>query len=329
MDQFRTIISAQEFPFSINHSTDVMMIGSCFAENIGERLLQNKLKAVINPFGILFNPFSIMNSMERMLNDRPYEAEELVQVAENYVSLDHHGRFSRATAQQTLDEINVALTTGRVAILRSKVIFITLGSAWVHRYLASGRIVANCHKIAAAQFRKELLSMEDCHLILRHIPQFLTSYGVDAQVVFTVSPVRHWKDGAIQNQRSKAQLIAAVHQVVDEFENCHYFPGYEIMMDDLRDYRFYATDMLHPTPQAVDYIWEKFQESFFNDETRIICKEVQGVMQAANHRPVDPESNSYQRFIDRQLKLIEEISKRYPNVNLESERFHFSALKLS
>jgi len=143
-----------------------------------------------------------------------------------------------------------------------------------------------------------------------------------------VSPVRHWKDGAIENQRSKAQLLSAVHAVVDEFESCHYFPAYEYMMDDLRDYRFYATDMLHPSPQAIEYVWQKFQSSFFSDETRIICKEISAVMQAASHRPLDPESNSFQRFLRKQLEIIDQLEISYPQLSLSNERKIFQGYQL-
>jgi len=143
-----------------------------------------------------------------------------------------------------------------------------------------------------------------------------------------VSPVRHWKDGAIENQRSKAQLLSAVHAVVDEFESCHYFPAYEYMMDDLRDYRFYATDMLHPSPQAIEYVWQKFQTSFFSDETRIICKEISAVIQAASHRPLDPESNSFQRFLKKQLEIIDQLEKSYPQLSLSEEKERFQGYQL-
>jgi len=328
MEAFRTEVAAPEFPFSIDHTSQVVMLGSCFTENMGERLIHNKIATLINPFGILFNPFSIMNALERMLNDRPYSVDELTRSGDHFVSLDHHGSFNRQSAEETLEGINQSLQEGATKIKQADVVFITLGSAWVYEHIEMGHTVANCHKIPNKEFRKRLLSFQDVHLILRHIPQFLTSKGVKAKVVFTVSPVRHWKDGAVENQRSKAHLLSAIHAVVDEFDSCYYFPPYEMMMDDLRDYRFYQTDMLHPTQQAIDYVWQKFETSFFSDETRIICQELKSLVQAVEHRPVDPESNSFQRFLRKQIEIIAVLEKKYPSLDLTKERKHFQGYQL-
>lgn len=328
MEQFRTEVPAPEFPFSIDHSGSVVMIGSCFTEYVGERLDQRKIPVSVNPFGILFNPFSIVNALERMLNDRPYAEEELVKTGDHWASLDHHGRFNASSKEEVLEAINTALKQGATALKNASVIFITLGSAWVYEHRKRNKIVGNCHRIPNKEFDKRLLSQQETHLILRHIPEMLRSKKIDAQVVFTVSPVRHWKDGAIENQRSKSQLISAVHAVVDEFSSAHYFPSYEYMMDDLRDYRFYGTDMIHPTPQAIDYIWQRFEWSFFSDETRIICQELKALMQAVQHRPTDPESNSFQRFLKKQLGIIAVVEKKYDTLDLSGERKHFESYVL-
>jgi hypothetical protein len=328
MEQFRTEVFAPEFPFAIDHGTVISLMGSCFTEYIGEHLTNAKISTSVNPFGILFNPFSIMQGLERMLNDRPYEPDDLVQQGESWISLDHHGKFNRPHPNEALAAINAAQAEGAARLRESKVLFISLGSAWVYEHLATNRIVANCHKIPNQAFKKRILSVQDVHLILRHIPQFLKSKGLQTEVVFTVSPVRHWRDGAIQNQRSKAHLLAAVHAVVDEFDTCHYFPAYEMLMDDLRDYRFYAADMLHPSPQAIAYVWQRFQESFFRDETRIICNELGALKQAVEHRPVDPESNSFQRFLRKQMEIISVLERKYPSLDLSTERKHFQAYQL-
>jgi len=327
MDSFRTNITAPKFPFHISHGDQVVMLGSCFTENIGELMQSQKFDVTVNPFGILFNPFSIMNALERMLNDRPYTESELLKVNEHWVSLDHHGSFNKKSPKETLDEINQNLAKGRDGIKSANYIFITLGSAWVYNHKERNHIVANCHKIPNTEFEKQLLSFQDVHLILRHIPEFLAAKKINAQIVFTVSPVRHWKDGAIENQRSKSILNSAIHEVVDEFESCHYFPSYEFMMDDLRDYRFYGQDMLHPTPQAIHYIWEKFMESFFTEETTSLCKEVKAIVEAANHRPMDPESNSFQRFLRKQVELIDELEAKHPALNFKVERERFEGFR--
>ena len=328
MEAFRTEVPIPEFPFHIGHSDHITLLGSCFSEEMGILLDENKFQTNRNPFGIVFNPFSIMNALERMLNGRPYVKEELLPSGDLWASLDHHSSFDHEDPDATLDRINTALRTGTERLRASSVLFITLGSAWVYDHNASGRTVANCHRIPGNAFTKRLLTQQEVHLILRHIPSFLASKGLDLKIIFTVSPVRHWKDGAIENQRSKAQLLSAVHQVVEEFDQCFYFSAYEIMMDDLRDYRFYGSDMLHPNPQAIAYIWERFQLAFFNDETRIICQELKGVIQAASHRPVDPESNSFQRFIRKQVEIIDVLKERYPAVDLSEERKRFEAYRL-
>lgn len=323
MEVFRTEVFPPDYSFQIDHQKSVVMLGSCFAENIGAKLLQSKVKTTINPFGILFNPFSIMNALERMLNNRPYEASELVKTTEYFASLDHHGRFNQTEVEATLDGINTELETGREALLNADVVFITLGSAWVYEHIAKQKTVANCHKIPNKEFSKRLLSYQDVHLILRHIPQFFAAKGVRAQIVFTVSPVRHWKDGSMENQRSKSLLNAAIHAVVDEFETCHYFPAYELVMDDLRDYRFFGADMLHLNDQAIDYVWQKFQGAFFNEKTQEICNAVKAVVQAASHRPVDPESNSFQRFLSKQLSIIAELETKFPELDMSAEKAVF------
>lgn len=269
-----------------------------------------------------------MNALERMLNSRPYTADELIECGEHWASLDHHGRFNKRTAEETLEGINVSLQAGAGFLSESNVIFISLGSAWVYHHLGRSKIAGNCHKLPGKDFEKRLLDFQDVHLILRHIPDFLRAMKVDAQIVFTVSPVRHWKDGAIENQRSKAILIAAIHKAVEEFENVYYFPAYEMLMDDLRDYRFYASDMLHPSEQAIQYVWEKFQQGFFTEETKTICAKIGQVMQAAAHRPVDPESNSFQRFLKKQLEAIQELQQTYPGLDLEKEKKRFEQYRL-
>lgn len=306
----------------------MVLLGSCFAENIGALLQENKFDTHLNPFGILFNPFSLMNALERMLNERPYTPGEMIQSGEQWASLDHHGRFNHRDPEEALALINRALYEGAAALRRADVIFITLGSAWVYRHLERDRLVGNCHKLPNKEFEKRLLSFQETHLILRHIPEFLRAMEIKSQVVFTISPVRHWKDGAMENQRSKAILLAAAHQVADEFATAHYFPAYELMMDDLRDYRFYASDMLHPSEQALEYIWQKFQESFFKEETKTLCAKLKQVIQAAAHRPVDPESNSFQRFVRKQLEAIGELESEYPSLDLQKEKQRFQQYRL-
>ncbi len=328
MDQFRTEVTPAKAAFGIEHSDAVMLIGSCFAESMAERLADSKFRVSVNPFGILFNPFSVVNALSRISSKRYYKEEDLVQVGDQWVSLDHHGSFNASDSETVLEAINKNIDEAHETLKKAKVLFVTTGTAWVYHHTERDQTVANCHKIPNTAFEKRLLSNQDTHLILRHIPQLLERLNPGLQIVFTVSPVRHWKDGAIENQRSKAQLVAASHAVVDEYEQCHYFPSYELLMDDLRDYRFYKTDMLHPTDQAVDYVWGKFGDTYFSNDTRAIMEDVKGLMQAVKHRPVDPESNSFQRFVKNQLELIQKLEARHPSLDLQPQRSHFERYRL-
>ena len=328
MDQFRTEVKPPRAAFDIDHSQGIMLMGSCFTEEIGKRLTQAKFNTLQNPFGILFNPFSMVNALSRICSKRYYTKEDLVEANEKWHSLDHHGSFSGSDAEEVLEAINGAIDRAHDFLAKADVLFITTGSAWVYHHIERDQTVANCHKIPNSAFEKRLLSFQDVHLILRHIPQLLERFNPKLQIVFTVSPVRHWKDGALENQRSKSTLVTATHAVVDAFDNCHYFPAYELLMDDLRDYRFYKTDMLHPSEQAVDYTWEKFSDCYFSEDTKAVLHEVQTLVQSVNHRPIDPESNSFQRFVRKQLDIISELGQRHPNLNLEEEIAHFERYKL-
>ena len=299
------------------------MIGSCFSVEMAQRMALSKFDVLSNPFGILFNPFSVFNALSRICNKRYYSEDDLVFHSDKWHSLDHHGDFSHAEKDLVLEQINSEINRAHDHLKACSVLFITSGTAWVYHHLERNQTAGNCHKMPNKEFEKRLLHYQDVHLILRHVPQLLERFNPDLKIVFTVSPVRHWKDGAIQNQRSKSLLNAGSHAVVDEFSNCHYFPAYELVMDDLRDYRFYATDMLHLSDQATDYIWDKFSAHFFTDATQEVIKDVKNVKQAMAHRPVDPESNSFQRFVKRQLADVDELQAKYTQLDFSPEREHF------
>lgn len=328
MDKFRTEVWPQPSDFPIEHSQSIVMVGSCFVESMGSRLQDAKFPVNLNPFGILFNPFSIVNALSRIGSKRHYASEDLVQAGEQWASLDHHGSFSGPDAEEVLSNINESIDQAHDALKAARWLFITTGSAWVYHHTERNQTVGNCHKLPNTEFEKRLLSHQDVHLTLRHIPQLFQQLNPDLQIVFTVSPVRHWKDGAIENQRSKALLLAGTHAVVEEFDNCHYFPAYELMMDDLRDYRFYKSDMLHPTDQALDYVWQKFSDCYFSDVTKAVIDDLKPVMQAVKHRPADPESNSFQRFVKKQLEILNVLESKYPQLDLSKERRQFERYRL-
>jgi hypothetical protein len=253
----------------------------------------------MNPFGIMYNPHSIFKSVEFILQNKTYTAADISRNGDLYFSYDHHSSFSDVQPDACLDKINSSIREANEFFNRATVIFITLGTSFVYERTVDGKIVANCHKLPAIAYRKRLLKKEE---IMKAFEQVYAFFPPGVQIIFTVSPVRHWRDGATENTRSKAILLTAIHEIVEQYAQCHYFPAYELMIDDLRDYRFYASDMLHPNELAVAYIWERFRETYFSKETNQALQEWNDLRQAMEHRPLFPESETYKKFL-RDLEL--------------------------
>ncbi len=312
--EFSTKVDIPSPSFRISHADKMLMLGSCFTENTGAYLHQYKFKININPFGILYNPVSLFNSINRIANREFYNEGELLYRNELYLSLDHHGRFSGHDKKQVVENINKEIEDANTLFKDSRFVFITPGTSFVYRHIEEDRIVANCHKIPNSSFEKKLLELEEIvsafdkiHLLLK-----------DKTVVFTVSPVRHWRDGAVENQRSKSILIESIHRIISKYSNCHYFPAYEIVMDELRDYRFYAEDMLHPNATAVKYIWERFGETYFSNETMRINKEIEKINLLLQHRVKNKNTAEEKLFLDHIKKTIEAFKKDHPDIDVAS-----------
>lgn len=300
---------------SISHQEHVLLIGSCFTESIGEKLVGHKFKATINPFGIIYNPISLVNALLKIIEGYTYTENDLTLHQTNYLSFDHHGSFSSFKKQECLDKINSELKSTHQQLPNTKTIIITLGSAWVYEFIENNKIVANCHKIPAKQFNKRLLLVDEVvHAFDKIIAQLK-----HLNIVFTVSPVRHISDGLHENNISKSVLHLAIHQLTNKHNNCHYFCAYEMVMDELRDYRFFKEDMIHPTTQAIDYVWEKFVATFFNEQTFKLNQRIEKIKQAALHRPFNFESQSHQQFIKQQVLQIKQLEKEFPFLNFEEE----------
>ena len=282
---FRTEIKLGAAPFEINYQHELMLVGSCFSDNIGDKLKDMKMKVSCNPFGISFNPYSIAQSISRIIENNEYTSVE--NFNNLYFSFDHHSSFSSLTKDEALTKINAALHEAHHQLKQANYLFITFGSAWVYRHIAQNRVVANCHKIPNKEFSKELLSIENITESFSGLISDLKAFNPLLNVVFTVSPVRHLKDGFIENQRSKSILLESVHRIVDANFNCSYFPSYEMVIDDLRDYRFFKKDMLHLNEIGVDYVWEKFCDFYFSNETRAIQVEVQALNALLHHRALN------------------------------------------
>ncbi|MBP1640900.1 MAG: hypothetical protein H6Q17_2483 [Bacteroidetes bacterium] len=311
-----TEISIPSPLLSITYDDCLLTMGSCFAANMGQRLQRYGFDSDINPFGILYNPLSIASSLERLLAGNPYVESELFYCNGLWHSDAHHGCFSAVTAAKTLDNINGRFTSAAGRLHHADFLLITFGTSWVYRRQGAAAVVANCHKVPEKQFVRSRSSVDD--IVSRWAPLVtkLKEVNPKLQLLFTVSPIRHWKDGAHENQLSKATLLLAIEQLVQACDAV-YFPAYELMMDELRDYRFYAADMLHPTDVAVDYIWERFADCCFDQSTRDTMHEVEQITRALAHRPLNPDSEEYARFRQQTLLRKERLLQRYPTICLD------------
>lgn len=301
--KFRTEVEIENSEKKIEISDKIFSIGFCFATEISGLLEKGQLQTFNNPFGTLFNPYSINNALHKIGHEEYYTPENLIKYEDNYLSLDHYSGFSSNDADKTLDKINFQIKNAHSFLKKSKWILITYGSSFVYRFLPKNSLVGNCHKIPQKFFEKKLMSHEELKANIQSTIQLLKKVaGSDVNILFTVSPVRHTKDGMVENSLSKAKLITAIHEAISDAEIGHYLPVYEVMMDDLRDYRFYKEDMIHPSAQAVEYIYQKFGNSFFADETMDFIEENLKIQQALHHQPKDRNHPKYLEFV-KQIKL--------------------------
>lgn len=310
---FRTTFDIPKSDFLLKHNRSILLLGSCFTENIGNYLRQFQFKAFSNPFGIIYNPISIFNSIKIIAEKKSYTEESLVRKNELFFSFDFHGSFSSVQKEETLLTINNAVQNANAHLFSSEIIIITFGSAYVYEHKETNRVVANCHKLPGNTFNKRLLSVGDI------VKEYTTIAGLlqGKQVIFTVSPVRHWRDGAMENQRSKSILIEAVHQLISLHPNIHYFPAYEIMMDELRDYRFYEEDMLHPNKVAIKYIWKRFGDTYFEENTVQINKRIEKINLLLQHRIKHPNTQEQRDFMVFTEKGIAAFKHDYPELETD------------
>ena len=298
----------------IDYQSKILLLGSCFSENIGDKLSYFKFQSTQNPFGILFHPKAIENLITNTSNKKVYSSDDLIYQNEIWHSFDAHSSLSSASENELLNKLNVAISLTNKKIKEASHIVITLGTSWVYRYIEIDTIVANCHKIPQKKFLKELLSVSEISESLARSISLIKSMNSDAAVIFTISPVRHLKNGFIENTQSKSHLIAAIHTLVNE-QDVSYFPSYEIMMDELRDYRFYAEDMIHPNKTAINYIWRKFIDTWFSEETKSIMKEIDEIQKGLLHRPFHEDSKLHQQFLLKLEQKKSSLQERLPFIN--------------
>ena len=281
----------------IDYRSKILLLGSCFSENIGNKLNYFKFQTQQNPFGILFQPKAIETFITNAINEKVYIEEDLVLENERWHCFDAHSTLSSSNKNEILENLNTSITSTNKHIKEASHIVITLGTSWVYRFIETDKLVANCHKIPQKKFLKEILSVDEITNSLEAIIALLKAENKDLNILFTVSPVRHLKDGFIENTQSKSHLISAIHKVMDKRKNINYFPSYEIMMDELRDYRFYAEDMMHPNKTAITYIWEKFVNTWFSEDSKMVMKEVDIIQKGISHKPFNEGSNQHQKFL--------------------------------
>ncbi len=295
---FTTKIPIAKSNAPIDYSSKIVSIGSCFADNIGEKFDFFKFQTTSNPFGIIFNPVSIEKIVDRAINLIYFTDGDLFFHNELWHCYEVHSDLSSENKEEFLSNLNQILKETNQQLTTATHLIITYGTSWVYKLKPSGTVVANCHKVAQNQFDKEILSVEEIEKSIRNSIDLIRKANPNCNLIFTISPVRHLKDGFIENQLSKAHLITAVQKISNhQLSNIHYFPSYEIVMDELRDYRFYAQDMLHPNSIAIDYIWERFCESTIVEEANSIMQEVESIQKGMAHRPFHPQSISHIKFL--------------------------------
>jgi hypothetical protein len=323
MQTFRSVFPDRSYPAKISHQTPILSLGSCFAVEMGQRLKDLKFDLQINPFGLQYNPASLAEGMVHLMGEKVFEKADLFENQGLWRSFAHHSQFAHPDPDQALVLINEALSAARLHLEKANFLFLTLGTAQVWRLAENDSVVNNCHKLPAKQFKKSYLDVFTCVDTL--------SAGLDAifashpklQVLISVSPVRYLREGIVENNRSKAILLLATAQLEEKYQQVHYFPAYELLMDDLRDYRFYANDLAHPNGLALDYIWTYLQNNLMDEATRKTCEAIAQLNKGMHHRPLHGDSTAWQQFRQAQLKKMEELEKKYPFLDFGVERVFF------
>ena len=283
----------------IDYNSKIGLLGSCFSEHIAEKFNYYKFQKFANPFGILFHPLAIESLIVNAINEKQYTEDDIFFHNEQWHCFEAHSKLSRTSKEDLINELNTQIKATGVFLKEASHVVITLGTAWAYRLIETDNFVANCHKVPQKKFLKELLSVDAITESLEAIVSLIKSINPKVSIVFTVSPVRHIKDGFVENTQSKSHLISAIHQLVDPRNQLYYFPSYEIMLDELRDYRFYKEDMLHPNALAINYIWDRFHKVWVSEEANGTMQEVEHIQKGLEHRSFNPKSEAHQLFLQK------------------------------
>lgn len=307
---FTTKVPIAPHKLSISYASQIVSFGSCFAENIGDKFSYFKFRVTTNPFGIIFNPVAIEMLVSRAVNQQYFTENDIFFHNDLWHCYEVHSELSHPDKEGFISSLNQLLESTHKQITESTHCIITYGTSWVYRLKSTSQIVANCHKVPQKQFDKEILSVTAIENAIQNTIGLIRKVNPDCTFIFTVSPVRHIKDGFIENQRSKAHLITAIHDLQQP-----YFPSYEILMDELRDYRFYAEDMLHPNATAIDYIWERFSENYIATDCLPVMQEVSAIQKGLSHRPFNPHTESHQQFVASLNQKIARLQEQFPHMH--------------
>ena len=321
--QFQVPINIKPIVPSINYRDKILLTGSCFTEHIGNFLKDVKFEILQNPNGILFDPISVCDSLVSYIQHRKYTTDDLFYLNECWHSWHHHSRFSGLDKEEVITQINQSQQAAHLFLKQADWLIITLGSSFVYKLVSNQQPVANCHKAPAQTFQKHLSTIDETVIALDGMLYQLFNFNPGIKVMFTISPVRHLRDGVVDNNRSKARLIEAVHHLVNKFSRLHYFPAYELVIDVLRDYRFYDIDLAHPNYAATLFVLEKFSEACMDENTRQLADEIKKITIAKNHKPFNPTSQQHAIFLQKQLEKISQLQQLHPYLNFEEEINYF------
>ena len=317
------------FPFTISYDDKMVLIGSCFSEEMGNKMKSLKFNVLQNPTGILYNPASICQALTSTIENRKQTVADIFELNGLWHSWHYHSIFSGIDKNEVLNNINQAQSDAHEFLKKSTYLVITFGSAFRYQLTNKKKTVANCHKAPADWFDKSLMPVDSIINDMKNILSLLEEFNPGLKIIFTVSPVRHVKDGVVENNRSKSRLIESIHSIVETNDHCFYFPSYELVTDVLRDYRFYKNDLVHPNETAIEYVFEKFCDALMNDENKALVKNIRDIINAVNHKPFFKESKPFQIFAKAQIKNIGQVTAQFPFIDLSSEKKYFEKYLLN
>jgi hypothetical protein len=315
--KFSSEVHIQSIKNKFNYNDNLIFLGSCFSGNIGNKFSERLFNSQVNPFGVIFNPISIFKLLERSIEKKYFIGSDWIFRNEKWLNLDLHGELSFANLEEALSHSNNLIDEVHNFLKTANYLFLTFGTAWIYSFKENNQLVANCHKIPQKEFEKSMLSISEIIEFGNNIFNKLQTLNKNLKIIFTVSPVRHWADGAHNNNLSKSTLHLAVNEFL-KIENTEYFPSYELVIDELRDYRFYDRDLVHPNDLATDFVWEKLSEQWIDANTKKEILEIEKVISSANHRPFNVESEAHQKFVNKTLNKLHLLKKQHTNLNFDN-----------